>query len=574
MPADHIRETDVLDEGRKKLNKAIDQANKAEVDSADAKVKSTNAEKTANQANQKSDYTQTQLDLVTGASTIDPAVEQMKVGSDGSTIYNSPDERVRKEHQAVTAQLADEVRRREQYQGDLLQLLYNYSGLKENVAVRYRATNIIDVAVFYNEKNATVYSFSPDNDGWMRLKAAIKRPMTISKTKAQKNYDSTSGTWNKSQPPFHYTTEVGAKFTSNFYGTGCFIKGRRATDGGIWEVVVDGIYKKIVSCWNSSTSGYFEELIVEGLPEGDHTIVATFLGDDPAHTPSSGAGTARGYINFSSTDGGIGYYYTEIQQQSGIIVLDEMSRKEFAFAAKPASYGGGNVWVPEHGTPLGVMRNISATIYLGDRKVSDIATEHTAYRWYSNVRIMTEFDAFHPSADSSPMWHGRIDQTIDGKGVHIKGTFEFKQDTFIGIGHPAMLAINKLNTKNTAVVDSYGNRYALNWSVSNDTDIFVGEDAFCVAHFCDPALVPAEQTIYDNQRDNVAVIKIFNYQRTMRVGAEDKGEVYTRLKADDTRKTYYVSHRNHTAKAGETFDFGCTYFIGDIFEANKVLPNG
>src|SRR5690606_2175265 len=48
---------------------------------------------------------QTQLDQVTGASTIDPAVEQMKVGSDG-TIYNSPDERVRTEHQSVVSQLA------------------------------------------------------------------------------------------------------------------------------------------------------------------------------------------------------------------------------------------------------------------------------------------------------------------------------------------------------------------------------------------------------------------------------------------------------------------------------------
>ncbi|APC48953.1 hypothetical protein BME96_12455 [Virgibacillus halodenitrificans] len=89
------------------INEAIKAAERSDTNAAEAKQNSINAENIANQANDKSDYTQTQLDAVTGASTIDPAVEQMKVGSDGSTVYASPDERVRTEHNQVSSQLED-----------------------------------------------------------------------------------------------------------------------------------------------------------------------------------------------------------------------------------------------------------------------------------------------------------------------------------------------------------------------------------------------------------------------------------------------------------------------------------
>jgi peptidoglycan/xylan/chitin deacetylase (PgdA/CDA1 family) len=89
------------------LNMVIDSAIESATTANEAKTQSTDAVNTANDAKEQSEYIQTQLDTVTGASTIDPAVEQMKVGSDGYTVYNSPDERIREEHNSVTAQLAD-----------------------------------------------------------------------------------------------------------------------------------------------------------------------------------------------------------------------------------------------------------------------------------------------------------------------------------------------------------------------------------------------------------------------------------------------------------------------------------
>ncbi|MFC0271133.1 hypothetical protein ACFFIX_06665 [Metabacillus herbersteinensis] len=106
MPTERISYTDVLKDGTDKLNSAIDQANKAEVDSLTAINTANNATETASEANNKADFTQTQLDQVTGASTIDPAVEQMKVDDTGFA-HPSPDARLRSDHQKLTSELAE-----------------------------------------------------------------------------------------------------------------------------------------------------------------------------------------------------------------------------------------------------------------------------------------------------------------------------------------------------------------------------------------------------------------------------------------------------------------------------------
>jgi hypothetical protein len=486
-------------------------------------------------------------------------------------------ENVTDQFTSVSSQLADNMQRSEQYQGDLLELVYRYSGLKDKVIVRYRnegGVNCIDVGVFFNQSNATIFTFKPDQDGWYRLKDTTKRKINIAEAKLTKNYTSTTGAWNTSAAPNHYTTEVGATFTGTFYGTGCYLQTYANNQGGIWEITVDGIYTRQISTWSAAIVNPKVHPLFTGLPEGEHTIVGVFKGDDPEHAPSGGTGTSRGWLKYAvgSQDAGIGYFYKNITQEAGIYIMELNSRKEFAFACKPASYGGGNVWVPEHDV-LTVMRNISYKIFFGTREVTSLSAEHTDYRFYDNVKITTEFDAYHPSATTLPMWHGRIDQTIDGKGVHIKGHFDFKQDTFIGNAYPAMIAIDKAFTKNNMVVDSYGNRYELPWDTNDESDIIISSDPFCIAHFCKPSLLPGTVTTPTNaQRDNVVVMRIWNANKSMRLNENNRGDVFVRLRTDGDRKTYYNAFKNHTALAGETYDFGHTWFIGEIYEADKVLP--
>jgi lysophospholipase L1-like esterase len=107
--APKILGTDSLKQTYPKLNQAIDNANEALNKSTTAETNSTAAVNTANQANEKADFTQTQLDQVAGASTIDPAVSQMKVDTEGFT-HASPDARLRSDYDKLSSNLAQRAK--------------------------------------------------------------------------------------------------------------------------------------------------------------------------------------------------------------------------------------------------------------------------------------------------------------------------------------------------------------------------------------------------------------------------------------------------------------------------------
>ncbi|WP_299090335.1 hypothetical protein [uncultured Metabacillus sp.] len=106
----YIIDNPLTDESRNKLNSMFEELyNKyisAGLDASTAKSLAEDAVNVANEAIQKADFTQTQLDQVTGASTIDPAVEQMKVDTEGVS-HASPDARLRSDYNKVTTQLAE-----------------------------------------------------------------------------------------------------------------------------------------------------------------------------------------------------------------------------------------------------------------------------------------------------------------------------------------------------------------------------------------------------------------------------------------------------------------------------------
>lgn len=113
-----------------------------------------------------------------------------------------------------------------------------------------------------------------------------------------KNYESKTGTWADTSDPIHYTTQVGATFRASFTGTGVQMRHWSDRDGGVWEVVIDGSKRKNVSTW-AKTEGRKVIDLFRDLPDGNHTLVATFKGADPNHKPHSG--TARGWIHYGPT---------------------------------------------------------------------------------------------------------------------------------------------------------------------------------------------------------------------------------------------------------------------------------
>ncbi|QNG60394.1 right-handed parallel beta-helix repeat-containing protein [Bacillus sp. PAMC26568] len=109
---------------RNSYNEGIE---KAEIDLNKALGDSGNALTKANEAIEKADITQTQLDQVTGAGTIDPAVEQMKVDLEG-TVHPSPDARLRTELEKRDALLAERAKDLEQRSINVRQPPFNAKG--------------------------------------------------------------------------------------------------------------------------------------------------------------------------------------------------------------------------------------------------------------------------------------------------------------------------------------------------------------------------------------------------------------------------------------------------------------
>lgn len=532
------------------------------------------AQEYAKEANDKADYTQKQLDLVVGETVDGPAVEQLKLGSDGTTTYDSPDQRVRTEVNALSTSLVQNTVRLDQkqaYEGSLVELLKQQSVLKNEVIVKVVSATQIDVGVFHHANKATIYTFKPDGDGWWRLFDAVVRPINkievIENYKKGVNFVSKTGVWNESEPTF-YTTEVGATFSGEFTGTGLSFNSRKDNRGGIWEFVVDGYIKVQVSTYSATLADNVQTLIAKGLPNGKHSYVATFNGADPNNAPSGG--TARGWANFYSGTGTtlrtIIPYIESYIHENGISVLQVTSRKEFAFSVRPMGSTTSARWIPEHGN-LGAMKDIVTRILFDNVEVTDLSQETSNnYRVYRDVKFITSYTGYYTETDV-PVWNARIDQVVNGEGYHNRHKMNFTADTEIVLGYPVMMAVSKTNTSNDYIVTSLGERYYLDPNLNDGTDIVINGDPVSVAHFVD-------QSGYQVLKDIVISFEVFDYKRTMRVGDDGRPAVPSRveMRTDGERKTYFAAFERKNVRMGEKYDFGFSYFIGEIFNSSEILP--
>lgn len=475
--------------------------------------------------------------------------------------------RLDKENQEVTAQLAQKAYDKGM---NLVDLLKSYSSLNDNVYVKASPTSL-EIAVLYGENKATVYTMKQDADSWFRLFDVKIKSLTKAEImgdwNSSENFSEMIGTWNTGSMPHYYTTEIGASFSGGFTGSGFYLNGRLDDRGGVWEFVIDGYITKKISCWAETTQDYVSRFVIGGLFPGRHTYTATFLGADPNHTPSS---TARGWVSyFTGTNLDIKKSITPVvetytENGPGIAVMQASSRKEFAYSVKPEGATYGSEWVPEHGV-TGVMKDLSYKIFLGDREVVGISRESTFFKPYKSVRIATTYKGYHPQ-EASALWEGRLDQNINAQGFHINGKMKFLQPVRIGVGHPAMLAIDKTTTENNLVVTGKGKRYLLPSGTNDNSDVALTEVPSTVAHLNVGSENPELQNL-------VIALEIQDVEKALRLGEVGQATVptFVRLRSDGHRKFYAKSHENHLAQAGEIYTFGTSYYVGEIFKASEIL---
>lgn len=169
----------------------------------------------------------------------------------------------------------------------------------------------------------------------------------------------TTGTFSATAEQFAYTTQVGATITANvvipFAGAEVRFYPYKDNRGGVWRFTLAG-QTTDVSTWAASSAQENNGFLVSppGIPQGTHTLVAEFLGDDPAHVPSSGAGTSRGWLaRTPGTNQNPGQYdvlkYPDLSAgwaqgtKQGV-----ESNREFAWWFKRAGTAQTAEWVPYH----------------------------------------------------------------------------------------------------------------------------------------------------------------------------------------------------------------------------------
>src|SRR5699024_3430402 len=145
--------------------------------------------------------------------------------------------------------------------------------------------------------------------------------------------------------------QVGATFTKTMIGEKFEFNHYANNQGGIFEFIVDGDVENpvTVSTYSATTVSVKTSLIVEGLPFGEHTIVATFKGDDPDNPPSGDAGSSRGWVAKRETSPKTYYSYkTQLTNYRIQDLLFAPSNKEFAFRTRKAGTAHAYQFIPMH----------------------------------------------------------------------------------------------------------------------------------------------------------------------------------------------------------------------------------
>jgi hypothetical protein len=322
-------------------------------------------------------------------------------------------------------------------------------------------------AVLDDGNNHSTYSFKKDpNDDFNKLgvcfvgKLGLSSPNT---TDYKSNTTNRTGTWVLDYPPNYYATVVGATFSASVKGEKITFAHFSDPRGGIWEFVVDGdtANKVTISTWAAVGTYDVEDVIKTGLdPNVVHTVVATFKGDDPAHVPSTGAGTSRGWATNqtnTTTQGTMVYYpingYIQSNKNDATLLNDD-SNKEFAITIKAPGKSG--YFVPEHTAPVAF--NAEPPKYIVDGVEVNFATMAQSTFMTCNAYFELQQHCYvvlpNNTGNIAEFW---ITHHIDKNGaVSYTGKIKALQPCTFAVVYPMMIPCDPTNTN--LIVTGIGNQ--------------------------------------------------------------------------------------------------------------------
>jgi hypothetical protein len=436
---------------------------------------------------------------------------------------------------------------------DFVEYVKGFTKPFTNMNVLKRATNAYQVHLF-NDTKGIIYDFAKDtNDDFIKLYATFSGPVDNSTdgfvSKDVVSLADTTGTWVTSGSSL-YTATVNNTFTLSAQGTKLILTINTETRGGLWSISVDGAAPITVSCYNATTVEK-NVVIATGLANVTHTVVGTFLGDDPANPPSSSP--SRGYLRvIDTTEKGTLTGYKPVPKiMPDKTILATASNKEFAFTVTKNSYQN---WVPEHDA-VGSAFNITPPEFYVDGNLVDVAniTIGSSYA----ITINEKFELKQKFKGHAVGYGAVVDLETSHK-ILKDGILDFDgymkaTDSFSAVMYPMMLP-----SENDYMDEFVSGIY--NYKTNNGSETY--------SYFTEEQDGVFSGAIISSKNKNlVAVGTLKNPIKTYRIGKTGKPssgmDLFLWNRAVKP-KMYWQSMGNHSVNAGDIYTWGFKLMVSDI----------
>lgn len=449
-------------------------------------------------------------------------------------------------------------------QVDYVKLLQEHNQVAPTLYVKKISDRTFQVLHPLAGNKSVLHSFDKDQyDDYIKLGtgAIVNRAYTtIEKTGQDKNYDSRTGTWSTSNVN-HYTTEVGATFTFDFEGTGFDIRHYADNTGGIWEFVIDGdtANKITYSTYSASTVFVKRSVIARGLTKGNHTVVATYTGNDPLNTGE----LSRGWIRYDTVTKGIILFDDALNYTKLFDVTAVNSNREFAIRVTPYGSGYTAQWFPEH-NGKGTVFATSQKVYFDDVEVTSW-TADTGFKEVKVIKVIQKMVAKHPDDLNTSLCEIYSLHTVSASGVAVKVKIKWLVKSIITNGYVMMFPC--ATSFANQLLTSYGNRYAAIREDGGFTDLTDGDKTISFAFI--------NNTATDGKENIIAAMTIQNVSKTFRQNEAEKRSPLLWLEhrepALGLQKLYPQVFNMTNVDVGDTHEIGGSYFIGELPMANELL---
>jgi hypothetical protein len=258
------------------------------------------------------------------------------------------------------------------------------------------------------DANCIVNSITPTATGFEGLSVLYSG---ISKAYFITLPDSRTGTYLAGSVKNDLTIQIGATCTLVFTGNAISFYSYMDNRGGYWNFSIDGGDPIKITRW-AAAGAYVLTQVATGLTYGSHTIVGTFMGDDPDHLPSGGAGTGRGWICSEDITTGIEFPYKTFYVQNYLncnyltaAVTPAMgntfnpgSIPEFAWSIKKLGAVYGTAFVPDHAPTTCIkFANLATdrTVKIDNVAVDLTATAYTFATPCTTVNVYQKYTGFN-----------------------------------------------------------------------------------------------------------------------------------------------------------------------------------